>query len=632
MQSLGCYLFFLGRSSGHPIAQPLGGVTIYRLIAPKWLDLPIREGEFTDAEITEFNRQGYNIYFLPNYPKVYSRSSVLNGSCIDVFEYVFVDFDLKDNRYESKEACIEAVAISGFQPSRIVDSGHGIHVYWKVSNLDAKSYLRLTKRLIRLFNSDDATCNLFQLLRCPGTKNTKVKDMYVNCVQLYEDSVQYTCEELDKLLPQITQEDEAFCNQHYDRTYGLNQNQVNIDDTLPAKFGEFIRENQEAKELWAGLSDDRSKSDYRLGHLMFANGFTKEEALSVLVNTAKALQRAPVHRVSYATNIADKIWTSESGVVLLMESDTVRDILNRGNDTLKGIRFPCNKIIDDTVHGFRLGQVLGIIGGSGVGKTTLTLNSFLWFAEANPDYHHFFFSLEQPPGEIADRIRTICQGDDRLFDKIHIVSNYESDGTYKHLSMDSIEEHLLKFQSAPDSKVGAVVVDHIGVLSKNDKNGESEGLMGVCRKMKAVAVKVNCMLIMLSQAPREKAGVGDLELNKDAAFGTVFFESFVDYCLCLWQPLKRVYKDGAPTIMAFKFAKIRHKKQGKDHIQEDTCYQLFFDPQTELLRELTQDEETSAKFFMDLAINARKRDRKTDVIPYESRRVEGKDETRTDSH
>lgn len=73
--------------------------------------------------------------------------------------------------------------------------------------------------------------------------------------------------------------------------------------------------------------------------------------------------------------------------------------------------------------------------------------------------------------------------------------------------------------------------------------------------------------------------------------------------------------------MAIKFAKIRHKKQGQDRIQEDVCYQLFFDPQTELLRELTQDEEQSAKYFLAQATSLRKADRKTDLVPYQSRRV-----------
>ncbi len=89
---------------------------------------------------------------------------------------------------------------------------------------------------------------------------------------------------------------------------------------------------------------------------------------------------------------------------------------------------------------------------------------------------------------------------------------------------------------------------------------------------------------------------------------------------------------GAPTVMALKFAKIRHKLQGKDRIQEDVCYQLFFDPQTERLRELTQDEETSAKYFLSQATNLRKQDRKTDLVPYQSRHVEVSDVPAVDSN
>jgi len=590
---------------------------IYRLIAPKWLNKPVLEGEFSDEEITEFNTCGYNVYYLPNYPATYQRGVSITGADIDAFSWVFVDYDVKSGAYSSKDAFLEVIAKSNVPPTKIVDSGNGIHVYWKVSNLDPMSYLRFQRRLIRLFNTDEAVGQLFQLMRKEDTWNTKNKDTYVKCVRLYEEDIQYTCEELDKLLPSITMADEKYCQQHFDKTHGLAFAEE-IDDTLPPKFGKFLRDNQEAKELWSEPSDDRSKADYRLGHLMFANGFTKEEAASVLINSAKALQRAPIHRQSYASNIVDKIWTYEAGGVI---DDTVEAILSRSNDSPKGIRFPCHKLLDDTVHGFRLGQVIGIIGGTGVGKTTLTLNTFLWFAQANPDYHHFFFSLEQPAEEIAARINTICQGNTALFKKIHVVSNYDENGVFKNFSMDGIEEHLVAYTTKTGNKVGAAVIDHIGVLSKSDKNGEMDGLIGVCKKMKAVAQRVNCMIIMLSQAPREKAGIGDLELNKDAAFGTVFFESYVDYCICLWQPLKRVYNEGAPTIMAFKFAKIRHKKQGLDRIQEDVCYQLFFDPQTELLRELTHDEEVAAKFFLNKATNARKLDRKTDIVTYESRRA-----------
>lgn len=603
---------------------------IYRLIAPKWLNKPTLEGEFTDVDITKFNSQGYNIYYLPNYPSSYQRGTPIDGSIIDVFEYCFVDCDLKDKQYSSKTEFLEVLA-EGIPTTRVIDSGNGIHAYWKVSNLDPISYLRFQRRLMRVYHTDEAVGQLFQLMRKPNTINNKLKDSPVPCVLLAQSTIEYTAEEFDRLLPPITAEDEEYCQNHYKRTYGLAQ-EIDIDDTLPTKFGSLLDSSKEAKSIWQGNVDDRSKGDFRLGHIMLAHGFTKEEALSVLINSPKAMERAPIHRKNYAINIVDKIYTFEKSKDSTTFSHTVRSILERGEETIKGTRFSCNRLIDDTVHGFRLGQVLGIIGGSGVGKTTLTLNTFLWFAEHNPDYNHFFFSLEQPVGEIASRIKTICQGNDMLFDKIHIVSNYGEDGTFKHYSMEVIEELLLDFEKGTGKKVGAVVIDHIGVLAKSDKNGENEGLIGICRKMKAAAVKVNMMLIMLSQAPREKAGIGDLELNKDAAYGTVFFESFLDYCLCLWQPLKRAYSQGAPTVMAFKFAKIRHKKQGQDNIQEDVCYQLYFDPKTELLRALTQDEETSAKFYLAVATNLRKLDRKTELIPYQSRRVEELDATETDSN
>ncbi len=611
---------------------------ICRLIAPQWLmesDPDIQsvvEGDFTDDQLNDYNCMGYNIYNWPNSPSVCPAVPV-NGTHIDKFEWIFVDMDLKDGVYESKEAFYEKVkATQGPLFTKLVDSGNGIHIYWKVSDLDAKSYLRFQRRLMRLLNTDPAVSKIAQLMRVPGYVNTKDPNDYKICHIVDETTTSYTCEEIDKALPPITVEDEQYCEAHYNKTYGINQESpYKLLQEMPAKWGKLLRKNAEASQLFSHTSGDRSDDDFRLALLMQASGFTADEAYTVLYNSGKAMQRAPVHRHSYAQNIVEKIWVAEEEKQVTNLSPTVRDILSRGDEVIKGKRFPCHKLIDDTKHGFRLGQVIGIIGGSGVGKTTLTLNMFLWFSANNPDFHHFFFSLEQPVGEIASRIRTICGDDTALYDRIHIISNYSDDGTYNNYSLATIEEHILEYKKATNCKVGTVVIDHIGVLSKETRNGENDGLIGVCKDMKSIAVRLNVMLIMLSQAPREKSGIGDLELNKDAAYGTVFFESFVDYCLCLWQPLKRVYTKGAPTIMSFKFAKIRHKSQKYDNIKEDVCNSLFFDPETERLRELTQQEETSADFFLKTATNLRKADRKTDLVTYVSRRVDEPVNNDTDS-
>lgn len=595
---------------------------IYRLISPDWAQLKpkVLEGQFSYEEIQKYNSQGYNIYYLPNSPSIYNNSSIIDGSHIDKFSYVFCDMDLKQNIYPDKDSFIEAIGVCGIHPTQIVDSGNGVHAYWKVSNLDAMSFLRFQRRLCRLFTTDEAVSKIFQLMRAPGTINQKDKITPKLCSVLLESDSEYTAEELDKLLPAITISDEAYCKQHHDKTYGINQD-VSIDETLPPKFGQLLKSNTEAKELWTGPTDDRSKNDYRLGHLMFANGFTKDEALSVLVNSAKALKRAPVHRRGYATGIVDKIWTFElaEDKSKLSLSSSVKDILQRSGNTLKGTPFRCHPRIDNTAHGFRLGQVIGLVAGSGVGKTAFALNMFRWFAQENPDYHSFFIPLEQPANEIADRWKTLCGDDTSLHDKVHVMSNYDETGAFRHLSFDEIKNYIEQWQKDTGFKVGCVVIDHIGALKKKGKDGENQDLMDICHAMKAFAVQTNTLLVMQSQSSREKAGIGDLELNKDAAYGTVYFESYCDYLLTLWQPLKRCAAEQAcPTVTAFKFCKIRHKKARKDIIQEDTAYYMYFDSDTEQMRDMTQDEIRSFDFFLPIATNKRKADRKTELIPYQS--------------
>lgn len=610
-----------------------------RMIPPKWLrdekpESKVLEGFFTKEQTHAYNNQGYNVYYLPNHPREYPTSGPVDGSHIDVYNCVFVDYDSKDGKYSSKDSFLEAIGTAGISPSEIVDSGNGIHVYWTISNLDAMSYLRFQRRLIRLFNTDESVATLYQLMRLPGTLNTKIKGSYLECVQLYSDSIQYTCEEFDKLLPPIKTEDEAYCVEHFDRTHGINQNASPISEELPPKFGKLIRDNAEAKELWAGNVEDRSKSDFRLGHLMFASGFTKDEALSVLVNSAKALQRAPTHRRNYAINIVDKIWIFElpGSKDSLDLSQSVREILQRDGDTLKGTPFRCHPRVDNTVHGFRLGQVVGLVAGSGVGKTAFALNMFQWFCQSNPDYHSFFVPLEQPANEIADRWKTMCGTDTSLHDKVHVMSNYDNDGNFRHLSFDEIKTYIELFQEKTGNKVGCVVIDHIGALKKKTGNDENQDLMSICHSMKAFAVQTNTLLVMQSQTSREKAGIGDLELDKGAAYGTSTFEWYCDYLITLWQPLKRVHSEqSCPTVTAFKFCKIRHKKK-QDLIQEDTPYYLAFDSDTEQMQDMTQDQITSFNYFLPKATNKRKSDRKTELVTYQSV-PKGNDETaKVNSH
>ncbi len=602
---------------------------LYRAILPQWAceaspnARRVMEGEFTEERLADLISQYYNIYYLPNRPSEYVKGTTVDGSMINDFRFVFVDMDLKEGLWQDKAQFIACVTEQAPAPTLIVDSGNGVHVYWEVSDLDAMTYLKFQRRLCRKYATDEAVGQIYQLMRVPNTVNTKDPDNFKLCEEVLSapDNV-YTAEYLDSVLPPISHDDEAYCKTHFDKTYKL-VGPMTVSEEIPAKFKQLLRTNAEVKSIWAGETDDRSKSDYRLGHIMSAMDFTRDEAMSVLVNSGKALARGPKHRITYAENIVDKIWefeeTQDKSELTL--SSSVKDILARSGSTLKGTRFPCWGYLDATEHGFRLGQVIGLVAGSGVGKTAMALNMFDGFVRFNPDYDHFFVPLEQPANEIADRWRTMCGENTQLHDKVHVISNYAEDGSFRHLSLDEIREYLLKYQTVTGRKVGCVVIDHIGALKKKGKTGENQDLMDICHAMKAFAIETNTLLVMQSQAPREKAGIGDLELNKDAAYGTVYFESYCDFLFTIWQPLKRCYGsnnsgDGCPTVTAFKACKIRHKKQGVDKMQEDRCYRLLFDPQSERMRELVQTEEQSFDFFNKRATSKRGADRKTDLISY----------------
>ncbi len=570
------------------------------------------EDDLSEERIKELNDLNYNIYYLPNYPSSWSPKQTVDGSQIDTFKYCFVDMDLKEGIWTNREEFREALEKSKLTPSATVDSGGGIHAYWEVSDLDALSFLKLQRRLCRLFKTDEAVCKVYQLMRLPATNNVKVQGQPRPCTILSSNDTVYSAEQMDKWLPKLTPQDEIYCQQHYERTYKL-QPDIKVNYTIPHKFHRLLRSSREVKELYSGDSEDRSKGDWKLAHLMHADRFTKDEAMSVLVNCAKAISRSELHRNNYALNIVEKVWgfEAEDNKETVHISNSVKDILRRGVGASGGRLF-CWEVFDATERGFRKGHVMGLIGGSGSGKTTLTLNYMYWFAKLNPDHHHLFFSGEQPEEEIAEAWLKLCgDADETLLEKLHILGNYEPNGTYKNLSLYDIEEYALSLQKQLKVKLGCLGIDHIGILKKQSRDGETQGLMDICHHMKAVAKNTDTFLIMQSQTSREKAGRGDIELDKDAAFGTSLFENYCDWLVTSWQPLKRIYKR-APnmTCNAYKYAKIRHKNVLLDKIQEDSVQVLMFNPETKRLDIMTETDESAYDHWNGIANQLRGKDLK----------------------
>lgn len=610
---------------------------VYRLILPEWRKAEeptlhkALEGEFTEERLQHYNKLGYNCYFLPNYPSIYNKGTTVDGSMIDVFRFVFVDFDLKSGAYPSKEAFQAVLMGNILTPTFMVDSGNGVHAYWEVADLDAMSFLRLGRRLMRKFNTDPAVQKIYQLMRVPGTVNTKIQGAPKDCSIIVNTDNRYTCEQLDTLLPQIAPEDEEYCQHHWNKTYAPKED-VKVNDTIPTKFRKLLKDNKEVQKIWKGDVSDRSAADYRLGHLLLANGFSKEEAMSVLVNTGKAATRAPGHRVNYALQIVDKVWAYEDSCQTSSEdealadleafdpddlSQSVQQILDGDKRATKGQQIQCYSWIDNTKTGFCLGHVIGLVAGVKVGKTILGLNMTKGFVSFQPDMDHLFVALEQPAYEIAKIWKKLCIDEPQLWKKLRVISNYNNDGSHRQLSLADIEEYAVNYQKKTGRKLGSIQIDHIGAL-KMEGYDRFKPIEDICHRLKPFAIRTNTLLIIQSHAPREKAAGGDLELNQDAAYGTQRFEAYVDWLITMWQPLKKAYGNKVcPKITAFKLAAMRHKDEG-DVIQEGVCYRMAFVPATGGLREMTQSEEASFDFFNKTCINKRKQDRKSEVLTYTS--------------
>lgn len=602
-------------------------------IAAKWAEprLPSRsfEGDYTYDQALEFNEQGFNVYYYPNQPSAESYSQIpidprtgekrfIKAEDIDQFPYVFVDMDLKQGLHSSTDAFVEVLLDSGLPPTKIISSGNGTHAYWRVADLTSMSYLRLSRRLSRFFKTDPAICQLKQLMRVPDTLNVKEENNFKMCeVVVDNEDLIYEAEALDKFLPAITIEDEQLCINHFNMATGV-ASQATLSQALPNSFLLLCRQNSEIRSLFYDPHKNRSGADFRLAHLLFANSLTKDDAMVVLSQTAKSSERSPQHRYSYADNIVKQIWIDQSlseqkPEAFVLMSKTVAELLRQNPDTCDiGKRFPCHEMVDATERGFRLGDVMGLIGGSGNGKSKWCLNCCLWFSERNPEYDFMYVSLEMPVEEIAAAWRAMTKDSPAdLHAKVHLLGNYREDGSYRDLSLEDIQSYALQLEKHTGRKLGCIIIDHIGVLRQEKKQGEFEGLRGVCKRLKAFAKAVNCFTLVQSQTTREKNGGGDMELEMTAAFGCSDFENFADFIFTLWQPLRRIYKQ-APhmTIAAFKLAKCRGMNVLKDKIKRDAVYAMKFDPDTERFRALTSDEEKAYAYWGPIATRARNADKK----------------------
>ncbi|MCK5581810.1 MAG: primase C-terminal domain-containing protein [Candidatus Omnitrophica bacterium] len=156
--------------------------------------------------IADSNRQGYNAFIGANPRKAKNRSGDDN---VALARWLFVDFDFTDD-YDKKvpynqemlrhvKTHIKANGVPC--PSMMINSGNGIHAYWKVTPeiTSEHKFKDLQKRLIATLDTDKAVCNFERIMRLPGFKNHK-GDILTSVIE-YSPKAVYSLETMEKCLP-----------------------------------------------------------------------------------------------------------------------------------------------------------------------------------------------------------------------------------------------------------------------------------------------------------------------------------------------------------------------------------------------------------------------------------------------
>lgn len=246
--------------------------------------------DLTDKEIRDYNKQGYNVYYFPNYNSKELDHKFLNSKDIDTFEWLFVDMDLKDKVYKSKEEFLEVLSTFKLAPTKIIDSAHGIHAYWKVKDLTKENLCKIQKLLIKNLKTDKSIWTILQPMRLEGYFNTKYSDSEESCTILKKTKKEYKCDQFYKLLGEVSEEDKETVERHINKVLGKVTDHIVLTGNIPEKFIKILEKNDTLNDLYYNPVD-RSAADFRIVNCMYLGGFTKEECMEVIQTTHKGLEK-----------------------------------------------------------------------------------------------------------------------------------------------------------------------------------------------------------------------------------------------------------------------------------------------------------------------------------------------------
>lgn len=620
----------------------------------------IEGANFSKEELREWNEKGYNVYWFPNHPStdVYSDGvRHLRGNLIDTFSYVFVDMDLKDEVYESKEQFLEILKEFPTPPTMVVDSGNGVHAYWAIEDLTRDRYVFTQQALLRHFNTDHSVFTTLQLMRVPGYNNTKRHEDYVKCKVIKEMSSGelHRWRDLPKeIFQNLTPEDKKRAQNHLDKLDGKNvmafAEDIDLDE-LPEKFKTLLEKHPKIAELFENPSKDgdRSAADMSLANWLYSKDFDFKDCFTVIYNGQKAREKG-IHRFEYTQLTVEKVYSTRSdeeeteGHDFKIENAT--QFLRKKDGQVKQPQVMGSDYLDYKVLGepWRKHELLGIIAGAGIGKTSFALNIVRDIIENNPDSDevYVFFSLEMSKDQIISRWVELVGAKSKLTDRLYVQDTQDANGMPLMIGLQEMYDYCTKLKKVTGRGIGAIIIDHFHIIGKhinpnkqpnfgiNSAQGTGYGnnrnlsMEGMADQLKPLVKTLDTFGIVLTQTTKGK-GIGDIPLYKEACHGVSNYEWIMDRILTIWQPLMRIQDITPIRYLSFQYAKIREKREN-DRIKELQPKLLTYDMVSGKLKPTNKKEYDTFLTLLPTANEARKRANGNDAGSYDIQELGGAEE------
>lgn len=148
-------------------------------------------------QLPEYLRSNHNYFFTPN--SLRDQKARTNAN-VKVFNAFFADFDAEKQNYTVDQAYYYLVnSLDDFglpQPTAIVDSGHGLHLYWSIYPVIVNSpvilllWKKVETTIIEKINrksvikADPKATAPAEIMRLPATNNCKYKEVPVTVLKL----------------------------------------------------------------------------------------------------------------------------------------------------------------------------------------------------------------------------------------------------------------------------------------------------------------------------------------------------------------------------------------------------------------------------------------------------------------